>query len=77
MVTNRNMNNVLHYLDYCMNNQLRNIFTEKTLQHHTAIPIVFDLQVHCPFKVKQDLTFTPMSVIKPFFFHEDSGLFSI
>lgn len=61
-----------------MNNKLRNIFTEKTLQHHTDIPIVFDLQVHCPFKVKQDLTLTPMSVIKPFFFfHEDSGLFSI
>lgn len=52
-----------------MNNKLRNIFyTEKTLQHHTDIPIVFDLQVHCPFKVKQDLTLTPMSVIKPFCF---------
>lgn len=60
-----------------MNNKLRNIFTEKTLQHHTDIPIVFDLQVHCPFKVKQDLTFTPMSVIKPFgfFFMKTLGYF--
>lgn len=51
-----------------MNNKLRNIFIEKILQYYIDIFIVFDFQVYCFFKVKQDLILILMFVIKSFFF---------
>lgn len=74
MVTNKNMNNVLH-------NWINAWIKKYIYWKNSTAPYSYSYCVwpsgHYPFKVKQDLTFTPMSVIKPFFFHEDYGLFSI
>lgn len=65
MVTNKNMNNVLH-------NWINAWIKKYIYWKNSTAPYSYSYCVwpsgHYPFKVKQDLTFTPMSVIKPFFF---------